>query len=123
MPQEMQELPQWAILFVTWLASLFASGAGLYIAWRKMLRTGTQAKTDTSSLELIGAAVSHWKGLHDEAWEQVKAERKRRGEAEDRLTKALTEIEKLRGEVAELRRDIANLSAMASKQGLDNGSH
>lgn len=115
------DVPQMVILFLAWLSSVLASVGALYIGYRRMMRTGVQAKADTSTIELVGAAVAHWKGLHDEAWEQVKAERKRRGEAEERLSRALTEIEKLRSEVAELRRDIANLTAMA--KGNPNGSH
>lgn len=115
------EIPQWVVIVLAWIGSVASAVATIYLTYRKTIRAGVQAKADTSSLELVGAAISHWKGLHDEAWEQVKKERKLRSEAEDRLTTALKEIEKLRGEVAELRRDIANLTAMA--KGNSNGSH
>lgn len=116
------DIPQWVVIVLAWIGSVVTAVGTIYLTYRKTMRAGMQAKADTSSLELVGAAISHWKGLHDEAWEQVKKERKLRSEAEERLTRALGEIEKLRGEVAELRRDIANLSALSTK-GNPNGSH
>lgn len=117
-----QEVPQWVVIALAWIGSVATAIGTIYLTWRKTIRAGTQARADTSSLELMGAAVAHWKGLHDEAWAQVKQERKLRAEAEDRLARALTDIEKLRSEVAALRREIEQLAALAHR-GNDNGNH
>lgn len=118
MPSEYSE---WVVQIVTILGSVVASLGGVYIAWRRLIRAGTQAKTDTINMELMGSAVAHWKSLHDEAWAQVRKERELREAAEQKAASAMRSIENLRNEVAELRRQVADLTALT--QGKSNGNH
>jgi len=108
-------LPQWFDMVITILVSLLTGLGAVYLAWKRIIKMGTQTTSDISTLKLIDAAVAHWKELHEEAWEQVKAERERREKAETRLQLALDQIESLRSEVAALRRDIEKLTATPSK--------
>lgn len=108
MPEVMTE---GAGLWGTIAAGITAAVAILYTLWGNLRKTGQAAETETDALKMVGAAVEHWKGLYEVAWEQVKKEREQREAAERRSQMAVEEVEGLRSEVATLRREIERLTA------------
>lgn len=88
--------------------------------WSFLRRTSQADNTETETLRLLQAAVDHWRGLYDTAWEQVKKERQLRESAEMRAAETMTEVEALRGEVAEMQRKIDHLTALV--RGLGGGA-
>lgn len=98
-------------LWGTIAAGLTAAVAILYTLWGNLRKNSAETDTETEALRLVSAAVEHWKGLYDVAWEQVGKERQLREAAEQRGQLAVQEVEGLRSEVAELRRQIEHLTA------------
>jgi len=101
-------------LWGTIAAGVTAAVAILYTLWGNLRKSGQAAETETDALKMVSAAVEHWKGLYEVAWEQVKKEREMRMSAELRAQTAVEEVEGLRSEVATLRREIERLTAMVS---------
>lgn len=85
--------------------------AVLYRGFGILRRDNQQDGTDVETLRALDAAVLHWRNLYETAWKQVARERELRELAETRAAAAFSEIEKLRGEVAMLRREIEHLTA------------
>lgn len=108
MPEVMTE---GAGLWGTIAAGVTAAVAILYTLWNNLRTSGQAADTETDALKMVSAAVEHWKGLYEVAWEQVKKERELREAAERRSQMAVEEVEGLRSEVATLRREIERLTA------------
>lgn len=92
-------------------AGVVAIVAMLYRGFGKLRRDNQQDGTDVETLKALDAAVAHWRNLYETAWKQVAKERELREMAETRASAAFSEIEKLRGEVAMLRREIEHLTA------------
>ena len=90
-------------------AGVLAALAVLYRGWAKLRHDNQKDSTDIETLKALDAAVAHWRGLYEVAWKQVGKERELREHAEARATMAFEEIEKLRSEVAALRREVEKL--------------
>lgn len=92
-------------------AGVLAAVAVLYRGYNKLRRDNQQDGTDLETLRALDSAVNHWRSLYETAWAQVAKERMLREAAELRVASAFSEIEKLRGEVAALRREVEKLTA------------
>lgn len=100
----------YGVVFGTIAAGLAAAVGILYRAWSRLRLGNTSDNTDSQTLRMLSAAVEHWKGLYDTAWEQVKKERQMREEAEARVVSVVEKMELLRDEVATLRREVEALT-------------
>lgn len=105
------------------MTSLLAGGALVWRAYTRVKRVTQADNSDASTLKLMDAALAQWKGLHDEAWAQVRKERELREAAEHRIAMLLDQaakdrlkdretIEALRGRVAELEREVGSLQSI-----------
>lgn len=95
--------------------TLTVGSALIYRAWTRLKLDGQMGHTEAATLKMLDAAVEHWKKLHDIAWEQVVKERELREAAEKRASDTSSEVEKLRGEVAGLKREIERLTAVVNR--------
>lgn len=91
---------------------LLAALALLYQSYKRLKLYNQMGETESSTLLLLNAAVQHWRGLYDVAWEQVGKEREHREAAEKRAIAVIAEVEELRAHVASLEREITRLTAL-----------
>lgn len=99
----------------TLAGAMVVAGMLVYKAWSRFKLDQQVGSTETQTLQMLDAAVAHWKELHDTAWSQVVKERELREAAEQRGRETAADVDKLRSRVATLERKIDQLQALVDK--------
>jgi beta-phosphoglucomutase-like phosphatase (HAD superfamily) len=95
--------------------TLVVGSALIFRAWSRLKLEHQIGTTEEAALKTLAAAVENWKGLYDTAWAQVVKERELREAAENRATATMHELEELRAQVAELKREVQRLTVAVNR--------
>ncbi|WP_454737580.1 hypothetical protein [Cupriavidus necator] len=90
--------------------TLVVGSALIFRAWSRLKLDHQIGTSETAALKTLSAAVENWKGLYETVWAQVIKEREMRESAEKRASETTRELEELRGQVAELKREVQRLT-------------
>ncbi|QUN28694.1 hypothetical protein KB879_01595 [Cupriavidus sp. KK10] len=95
--------------------TLVVGSALIFRAWTRLKLDHQIGSSEEAALKTLTAAVENWKGLYETAWQQVVKERELRESAEHRATETTRELEELRAQVAELKREVQRLTVAVNR--------
>lgn len=90
--------------------TLVVGSALIFRAWTRLKIEHQIGNSEEAALKTLTAAAESWKGLYETAWKQVGQEREMREAAERYASETMRELEDLRAQVAELKREVQRLT-------------
>lgn len=95
--------------------ALVVGSALIFRAWTRLKLDHQIGSSEEAALRTLNAAVENWRSLYEHASMQVVKEREMREAAELRAMDTTRELEELRGQVAELKREVQRLTEAVNR--------